>query len=189
MAYSATALAGDNPRLARIVRVSRTMATITLIAAAAVPAILLAVLVFDPPGLDEWLIEALKASSRTVLTTETRIAAMVIAAVPVALGVTVLLLLHRLFLGFARAQILVPDSGRILRRIGIVIVTLGPLEILLRALASVVLSLPNPPGEREIVVGISSDDITTIISGILLIVLGWILEEAARIADENRQFV
>lgn len=189
MTSTAKAMAGDNPRLARIVRVSRTMATITLIAAAAVPAILLAVLVFDPPGLDDWLMEALKASSRTVLTTETRIAAMVIAAVPVALGVTVLLLLHRLFLGFSRGQILVPESGRILRRIGIVIVVLGPLEILLRALASVVLSLPNPPGQRQIVVGISSDDITTIISGILLIVLGWTLEEAARIADENRQFV
>ncbi|WP_249694089.1 DUF2975 domain-containing protein [Stappia sp. WLB 29] len=189
MTSNAKAMAGDNPRLARIVRVSRTMATITLVAAAAVPAALLAVLVFHPPGLDDWLMEALKASSRTVLTPETRIAAMVIAAVPAALGVMVLLLLHRLFLGFARGQILVPASGRILRRIGIVIVALGPLEILLRALASVVLSLPNPPGQREVVVGISSDDITTIISGILLIVLGWTLEEAARIADENRQFV
>jgi hypothetical protein len=109
--------------------------------------------------------------------------------VPLCLALLGFFAVQRLFRGFASGDILTPESGRRLKRIGLIVTALGPATIVIRSIASVVVSLPNPPGERVLAVGFGSNDITAIIAGMLLIVLGWTLEEAARVADENRQFV
>lgn len=189
MTFNPPATGVTNSRLQRIRRVSRAMAWVTLAGALLVPVALVAIAAFEPTGLDDWLRSAVDASNSTVLTPATRIATLAIACIPVLLAVAVLLLLHKLFLGFSRGAVLVPASGRILRQIGLIIAILAPLQIVLCAVASVVLSLPNPPGERELAIGIGSDDISTLIAGMLLIVLGWTLEEAASVADENSRFV
>lgn len=189
MTFNSPATGARNPRIQLIRRVSRAMAWVTLAGALLVPATLMAVAAFEPTGLDDWLRNSVDASGSTVLTPATRIATLAIASIPVVLAVAVLLLLHKLFLGFSRGAVLVPASGRILRHIGLIIAILAPLQIVLCTVASVVLSLPNPPGEREFAIGIGSSDLTTLIAGMLLIVLGWTLEEAASVADENSRFV
>ncbi|MBL6432188.1 MAG: DUF2975 domain-containing protein [Alphaproteobacteria bacterium] len=108
---------------------------------------------------------------------------------PLCLALLGFVVVQRLFHGFATGDILTPESGRRLKRIGLIVTALGPVAIVIRSIASVVVSLPNPPGERVLAVGFGSNDVTAIIAGMLLIVLGWTLEEAARVADENRQFV
>ncbi|MCA1243823.1 DUF2975 domain-containing protein [Stappia stellulata] len=179
-------------RLARIQRVSRIMAAITLVPVVGllvVPILAVALAFLDPATLDARLVEALAASQQAALTPATRLAALALAAIPLCLALLGFVVVQRLFHGFATGNILTPESGRRLKRIGLIVTALGPVAIVIRSIASVVVSLPNPPGERVLAVGFGSNDITTIIAGMLMIVLGWTLEEAARVADENRQFV
>ncbi|WP_051242335.1 DUF2975 domain-containing protein [Stappia stellulata] len=179
-------------RMARIGRVSRVMAGVTLVpivAIMALPAMVVALATLNPSTLDAQLLETVASSQRAVLTPWTRAGALILAAIPLLVALAGFLTVRQLFLGFARGEVLTPESGRRLKRIGVIVTALGPLTILIRTIASVVVSLPNPPGERVLAVGFGSNDVTAIIAGMLLIVLGWTLEEAARVADENRQFV
>jgi hypothetical protein len=185
-------LSPSRGRLARIRRVSRIMSGITLVPIVAlfvVPVLAVALAFLDPATLDAHLVEALSASQQEALTPATRLAALALAAIPLCLALLGFFAVQRLFNGFASGDILTPESGRRLKRIGLIVTALGPVTIVIRSIASVVVSLPNPPGERVLAVGFGSNDVTAIIAGMLLIVLGWTLEEAARVADENRQFV
>jgi len=47
----------------------------------------------------------------------------------------------------------------------------------------------NPVGQRQLSVGVSHTEIWFVLTGGLLMVVGWALVEAARQADENRAFV
>jgi hypothetical protein len=192
MTSIASGRAATNVRLARIMRVSRIMAGITLvpvIGLLVVPILAVALAFLDPATLDARLVEAMAASQKAALTPATRLVTLALAAIPLCLALLGFLSVQRLFNGFAVGEILTPESGRRLRRIGFIVTALGPVTIVIRSVASVVVSLPNPPGERVLAVGFGSNDVTAIIAGMLLIVLGWTLEEAARVADENRQFV
>jgi hypothetical protein len=179
----------DARRMARIIRMSRAMAWVTLAVAVGLPLALAITAVADPAGFDRWLVDALSAGSGTILTPTARILCIALGVIPLTLIVTGLLILRRLFLGFARGAVLVPESGRRLRRIGVIVALLAPVTIVAGSLASLAASWANAPGSRELAVGLSGNDVLAVISGALLVVLGWTLEEAARIADENRQFV
>uniref|UniRef100_UPI003BAAD4C8 hypothetical protein n=1 Tax=Stappia sp. TaxID=1870903 RepID=UPI003BAAD4C8 len=176
-------------RLARIVRLSRIMAGVILVMIAGLPVLLVLVAVFGSGGVDGLLLEALNAPATGSLDASSRAALLLLAAVPLGLTLCGLEILRRLFLAFAQGDILVPASGLRLKRIGIVVACLAPVTILTRAAASVAATWSNPPGMRELAVGFGSSDLLAIIAGMLLVILGWALEEAARVADENRQFV
>lgn len=189
MTFQPALRTGHNPRLQRIAKVSRALSWLTLFLMIAGPAAVLGLVLFDPSNLDRMLIEGLSTSGEAVLTPITRVLAILLSLVPLALVITALFVLHRLFQGFALGAALAPESGQRLKRVGIVVAALAPTTIVIGILGSVVVSWANAPGKREVAVGLHADDITVLVFGLLLVVLGWILEEAAIVADENRQFV
>ncbi|WP_349357570.1 DUF2975 domain-containing protein [Stappia sp.] len=176
-------------RLTRIIRVSRAMAWITLLCALALGAALLGFPLFDPDGLDLLIADAFALPADTVLPPAIRAGLIAIGALPVLVAIAGLLATRALFLGFARGEVFTPRSGRWLKRIGLIVLLSAPLGVAVGAAASALASLPAPEGARQVVVAISSDQIAMTIAGVLVLVLGWTLEEAARLADENRQFV
>ncbi|WP_306029820.1 DUF2975 domain-containing protein [Stappia sp. MMSF_3263] len=180
---------GHNPRLARIAGVSRALSWLTLFLMIAGPAAIAGLLLFDPSNLDRMLIEGLSTSGKASLTPVTRVLAILLALVPVGLVLAALFFLRRLFQGFARGAALAPESGQRLKWIGIILAAFAPMTIVIGTLGSIVVSWANAPGEREVSIGLHTDNITVLVFGMLLVVLGWILEEAAIVADENRQFV
>ncbi|CAN0479168.1 unnamed protein product [Scytosiphon promiscuus] len=178
-----------SPRLARIARVSRVLSWLTLALMIAGPAAIAVLTLLDPSNLDRMLIEGLSTSGEGTLTPVTRILAVLLSLAPLGLAIAALFFLRRLFQGFARGAALAPESGQGLKRIGIIIAAFAPVTIVVGILGSMVVSWANAPGEREVAVGVHTDDLTVLVFGMLLVVLGWILEEAAIVADENRQFV
>ena len=94
-----------------------------------------------------------------------------------------------LFRSFARGEIFTEAAARKLRRLGIVVTAIAPTMIIARTAAVLALTIENPDGERVLAIGISGTDFAIAVIGILLSVIGWIMLEAARIAEENRQFV
>ena len=76
-------------------------------------------------------------------------------------------------------------------RLGLVLAMAGNAlaAMILHPLGSLILTYDNLVGSRHLSVSMSSNTYTLILTGGLLIVIGWVMREAARISDENRQFV
>jgi hypothetical protein len=94
-----------------------------------------------------------------------------------------------LFLRFAAGATLETQGGRDLRAIGGFIALYAVLTPAVKTLMTVALTLGNPPGQRLLAVGIGTNELILGMLGALILVLGHVMAEAARIADDNRQIV
>jgi hypothetical protein len=59
----------------------------------------------------------------------------------------------------------------------------------MRTLLALVITLDNPEGQQILMVRLVTNDFVIILVGILLIMLGYALKQAAVIAEDNRQIV
>ena len=95
----------------------------------------------------------------------------------------------RLFGRYAAGETLTqPCAGHILR-IGAGLLAAVALEVISRPLQILAASLANPPGERVLAVSLEGADLGQVLAGGLMVVIGWTMREAARVAEENRGFV
>jgi hypothetical protein len=58
-----------------------------------------------------------------------------------------------------------------------------------RAVLSVLVTLQNGPGKRELTINLSSDDYLMLLIGVVLLAISSVMAEAARIAEDNEGFV
>ncbi|QCK88095.1 DUF2975 domain-containing protein [Phreatobacter aquaticus] len=144
---------------------------------------------------DRALVETLLApqfglAGRAVsVTPMVQLAGLALSAPPLALLIYMLLQARAVFRGFAVGMRFTDLVATRVSRIGLILVAKGLLAPLWRAAAGVVLTLGNPPGQKILVIAISSDDVLWAIVGALLVAIGWTLREAARIAEEHASFV
>jgi hypothetical protein len=94
-----------------------------------------------------------------------------------------------LFARFAIGATLESQGGKDLRAIGGMIALYAALTPLAKALITVALTLGNPPGQRLLALSVGTNELILGLLGALILVLGHVMAEAARIADDNRQIV
>lgn len=94
-----------------------------------------------------------------------------------------------LFRQFASGQVLEPRTGQDLRLIGGLIAAHAALTPIVKSLMTLALTAGNPPGQRLFAVAIGTHELVLSLLGGLILVLGHVMAEAARIADDNRQIV
>lgn len=94
-----------------------------------------------------------------------------------------------LFGCFARGELLACRPARHLRQLGLGLCVLTLAQPLGQTLAVLALTWGNPKGERRLVFELSSEHYLTLLFGLLLLALAQVLAEAARVADENAEFV
>ncbi len=138
-----------------------------------------------------WLLSLLEADGPELVT--------VTGATTLALQAVVLILLlppaytllqvRHLFTHFAEGRIFDPAPALAIRRTGIGMLAMVAGGILAKPLVTVLLTMGNPPGQRQVSVAVSADTYVLALFGGLMITLGWVLGEATRLSDENRQFV
>ena len=58
-----------------------------------------------------------------------------------------------------------------------------------RAVMSVLVTLQNGPGKRELTLDLTSDDFMTLLLGVVILAISSVMAEAARIAEDNEGFV
>lgn len=104
-------------------------------------------------------------------------------------GLWGLVVVWRLLGQFQRGQLLDRWSALLLRRIGWVLVAMGPLHALGNSVALSALTWRNPPGQRLVGLSLQPEDATLLVLGALLILLGRVLTEAARVDEDHRGFV
>lgn len=97
--------------------------------------------------------------------------------------------LWRLFGHYARGRALTALAQQPLRRFAWALLLMAPAGPLFRAALGVVLTLGNPPGQRVLALGISSNDYLLFLLGLVLLAIATVMAEAVRAAEENREFV
>lgn len=108
---------------------------------------------------------------------------------PVTLGLYALWQLWCLFRGYALGRVFTRPALAHLRRFAWSMLAGALLAPLLRAALSVLLTLGNPPGRRQLVVGLSWDDYIGVLLAVVLIVIASVMAEAVRLAEDNEGFV
>ncbi len=188
MPPSETSLSRADP-LSRVRSVSRLMAGLTL-AMMLLAAAAYAVFWLNEAAVARFLEGHLStAADHFALTPKIWATAFAISLLPVLFYLFGLWQVWLLFRAFARGQVFAEATGRRIGWIGVVIAVLPLVSILAGSAWSVAASIDNPPGERELSVSLSGVDLLGVLLGILLVIIGWVIREAARIADENRSFV
>lgn len=113
------------------------------------------------------------------------------------LGVMMLWQVRRLFAQF-RAAFSAPlgqqglDYGataRHLRRIGVIILAMGPVSMLSQTLGGMALSAWGTGNALHVIIGLEDSDVYAIVIGLVITAASHMMLEAARLSDENRAFV
>lgn len=94
-----------------------------------------------------------------------------------------------LFGCFAQGELLARRPAQHLRRLAFGLCALAAAQPLGQTLAILALTWGNPKGERQLWLGLSSDHYLALLFGLLLLALAQVLHEAARVAEENAEFV
>lgn len=94
-----------------------------------------------------------------------------------------------LFGYYRRSQFFASGPALHLRRLGVALMayTLAqPLGVTLSVLA---LTLANPAGQRRLYIGMGTDQFPSLFFGLAILVIGIVMEEASRMAQENAEFI
>ena len=122
----------------------------------------------------------------------TRTQLMVVVALNLISSVILFLTLNemrKLFGAYVEGEILTEASARLIQKVGQGFLALAIVPFIVRPIQTVLLTYANPPGQRSLAIGFDSDMIFFVLSGGLIIVIGWAMREASDVAAENRSFV
>ena len=105
------------------------------------------------------------------------------------IGAFILWQIRGLFARFAEGDVFSARPPRYIRRIGQGLIAAVLIRFLTTTAAVLVLSSLNEPGARMLRISFAATDAALILFGVMMITLGWVQGEAARLAEENRGFV
>lgn len=106
-----------------------------------------------------------------------------------AIGYAAVFYLRRAFGSFARGAWFDVHNSRNLRRFALLMIGQGLAKPVHFAIASVLLSIKHPPGEKVLAVSLGSGELILITTGLIMWVLADLLVEGMKADAENRQFV
>jgi hypothetical protein len=173
------------------INLARTALWMSRAASAALIAVIVAyvVLWLEPGAARRALSEMLPGIAAVGVTTAQLWVGAVLGVLPVAILAAALWELRAFFALYSGGNVFPPLAGDRLRRLGLWLILLALAAFLIRCGASVLYSWQLGEGHRQLAISISSSDIVLLLFGGLLRMIGRILAEAGRVAEENRLFV
>ncbi|HRE20091.1 MAG TPA: DUF2975 domain-containing protein [Rhabdaerophilum sp.] len=97
--------------------------------------------------------------------------------------------IRNLFRLWARGPVLDPGHSRRLVTIGWLLLAGTAVSIATRTFMALALTIDNPPGHRQLVIGFSLHEFVFVLFGLFVFAFARVMSEAARLADENRAFI
>ena len=97
-----------------------------------------------------------------------------------------LLNLRRLFSDYSRGEIFAPGHLLLFRKMAKSIAFCVFFSVIYESAKSVLFSLGNPPGQRVLEIGFSSDKVFVLLFCGIIWVIAWIMDEGYRLSEENR---
>lgn len=175
--------------LARVRRVSRAMSVLCTVGMIGLP-IALAV-VWTDPWETGWPYAAMRELNINPKTMPGYVpyVGFLITLIPIGAVIFGLMRLRDLFRLYATGRIFAPESARCLKHFAVAVLLQAILQPITGAALSVLLTLNNPPGQRQLAISFGSNEFGALIIGGLILTIAWIMGESARIAEENAQIV
>lgn len=97
--------------------------------------------------------------------------------------------LRQLFGLYADGRIFTAGTARCLRHFAAAVIAFAIAKPITSALLSVVLTMNNPPGQRQLAISFGSSELTTLFIGGIFLIIAWIMDEAQALADDQAQIV
>lgn len=97
--------------------------------------------------------------------------------------------MRALFARYGAGEILTPAAADLIRGIGAALVLMALAMTLLHTAQMALLTIDSPDGQKILSIRLDSDALGFLLSGGLLIVIGWVMREAARAAEDAAGFV
>lgn len=123
------------------------------------------------------------------LTLSARVSSMVISTLHITLLAWALFVARSLFARFAQGLVFEVGTGRLIGRLGVLLIVFAIGKPVVRTLIGVFVTMDNGPHQRHLAIGLAADEFIIGLVGALLIMVGAAMAEAARIADDHRQIV
>jgi hypothetical protein len=181
----------SSPRLQRIQRVSARIATACGVLMIALPALLMTLSLFLPEFLamqNAARQMGVEADEISGLARFASFAAMVIGSAPLLWGLWVL---RRLFQSYAAGDVFTPMAAQRLKHVAYALLALIIARPIGGALFGLALSIDTVKqgGQGHLMIAFGSTEIWLGLAGATVLVIAWIMGEAAALADENKSFV
>ena len=109
--------------------------------------------------------------------------------VPVAIFVLAMLEARQLFRTLGAGTLYGEAVARHLVRLGWLALASALTGVIVRTLAGLLLTAGNPGGKRQLIVAIGSNEIASIIAGLLFLAFALIARQAQRLEDDSRSIV
>ncbi|MCK8070749.1 DUF2975 domain-containing protein [Vibrio sp. 1CM23M] len=100
-----------------------------------------------------------------------------------------LMVLIRLFRNYERGEIFSLENAMSYQKLGYSLFYWVLGSVIYSSLMSVILSFNNPPGERILGISFVGMDFLTLILGIIILIISWVMKEGYILADEHSQTI
>jgi hypothetical protein len=144
---------------------------------------------FDPKMAQQALREMLPGISLLGVTVTQLWLGAALGLIPVVILAIALWEVYSFFALYRRGDAFPFGAGERLRRVGLWLIALAVTALIVRCAASVLFSWHLGDGNRQLAISISSSDVILLLFGGLVRMIGQVLVEAGRVAEENRQFI
>ena len=179
----------DFPALNRVRKASRVLKLMTTLGAMAVLGAAIAIATV-PGWFDPIIHQAFpELGLQGPIAPAKRAGMIALMALPLAIVLFGLWHVRLLFGSYERGEIFTGAAARHIRLVGLAMAVNAVVSVFAHTLGSVLLTYDNGPGTRQVSISLGSDQYMLLLTGGLLIVIGWIMGEAARLSDEHRQIV
>ncbi|MBN8182396.1 DUF2975 domain-containing protein [Roseibium aggregatum] len=118
-----------------------------------------------------------------------RIGISILAAIAFSLLLAVGWNIRQVFKRFQKMEFFSPKTLANVFSFGIWLIVFAVFDLISDPIGSVLLTYDFPPGQRTVDISLDGGEIFFLVLGALMLLFGWILREAALIADENQQFI
>jgi hypothetical protein len=115
--------------------------------------------------------------------------AKLVAVIPVLVFLFALWRTRQLFQRIGAGRFLERETQDLMMRLGRLAIVLAVLGIVCRTLVVLAMTSGNPPGQKMLLIEISSSEISTLIIAVLMFVFALLIKESAAIQKENESIV
>lgn len=129
--------------------------------------------------------EMLPYCANLPLPASARLMGFVVVMIPTGVAMTGTYHLMRLFKLYERGEIFKLSNVHCYKKLSRVLVWWFVASILCSSLLSVVLTFHHPPGQRVITLGMNSSELTTLLVGLILMVIAWVMEEGRKLQEDQ----
>lgn len=98
-------------------------------------------------------------------------------------------MLWRLFTLYAQGFVLSQKAATTLKSLGRAILMMGIAALIAPTIATLMLTIDNPPGDKQFTINLSSNVLALGLFGGLITTIGWAMTEAARVDADNKAII